>query len=113
MRRRASEAGRAVWRSGGRLAAAALFLTARPPDRLSAQGINNSGALFLVFPVGARGGEGAGAARAGGRRGGGLFGPAGARAAGAERGLAPERDARGGRDPHPPPALPPPHPPRA
>src|SRR2546425_475438 len=54
MRRRASEAGRAVWRSGGRLAAAALFLTARPPDRLSAQGINNSGALFLVFPVGAR-----------------------------------------------------------
>src|SRR3989449_11152015 len=54
MRRRASEGGRTVWRSGGRLAAAALLLTARPPDHLSAQEINNSGALFLVFPVGAR-----------------------------------------------------------
>jgi hypothetical protein len=32
-----------------------LVLTARPPDRLSAQDqVQNSGALFLLFPVGAR-----------------------------------------------------------
>src|SRR3989442_8504908 len=54
MRRRASDDGRPVWRSGGRLVAIAALLTARPADRLSAQQVNNSGALFLVFPVGAR-----------------------------------------------------------
>src|SRR3989442_1782900 len=54
MRRRASDGGRAVWRSGGQLVAMAALLTARPADRLSAQQVNNSGALFLVFPVGAR-----------------------------------------------------------
>jgi hypothetical protein len=33
----------------------ALFVTARPPDRLSAQDLaNNAGALFLLFPVGAQ-----------------------------------------------------------
>src|SRR2546429_7689222 len=46
MRRRASE-------GVGRLALA-LLLTAYPPDRLASQQVNNSGALFLVFPVGAR-----------------------------------------------------------
>src|SRR5438876_860831 len=46
MRRRASE-------GVGRLALA-LVLTAYPPDRLASQQVNNSGALFLVFPVGAR-----------------------------------------------------------
>src|SRR5437870_9605551 len=46
MRRRASE-------GVGRLALA-LVLTAYPPDRLASQQVNNSGALFPVFPVGAR-----------------------------------------------------------
>src|SRR3989442_3695678 len=46
MRRRASE-------GVGRLALA-LGLTVYPPDRLASQQVNNSGALFLVFPVGAR-----------------------------------------------------------
>src|SRR5712691_9047548 len=60
MRRNHSDVGRAVWRSGGPLVAAAAFLTARPPDRLSAQAVTdagqvqNSGALFLLFPVGAQ-----------------------------------------------------------
>src|SRR2546422_892123 len=119
MRRRASEGGRTVWRSGGRLAAAALLLTARPPDHLSAQEINNSGALFLVFPVGARAvGMGQAAAALEGRGeaafwnpaglatleqsgpwGGGVLEPGGTGHAGAERVRAPERDARGGRDP--------------
>src|SRR3989449_3902376 len=46
MRRRASE-------GVGRLALA-LVLTAYPPDRLASQQVNNSGALFLVLPVGAQ-----------------------------------------------------------
>src|SRR2546428_3900888 len=55
MRRRASDAGRADWRMGGwRAAALVTGLSAYPPIRLSAQQVNNSGALFLVFPVGAR-----------------------------------------------------------
>src|SRR2546427_2114260 len=55
MRRRASEGGWADWRMGGWGAAAHLtWLSAYPPIRLSAQQVNNSGALFLVFPVGAR-----------------------------------------------------------
>src|SRR2546427_5690181 len=55
MRRRASDGGRADWRMGGWGAAALLtWLSAHPPIRLSAQQVNNSGALFLVFPVGAR-----------------------------------------------------------
>src|SRR5256712_5449286 len=55
MRRRASDGGRADWRMGGWGAAALLTcLSAYPPIRLSAQQVNNSGALFLVFPVGAR-----------------------------------------------------------
>src|SRR2546427_5852597 len=55
MRRRASEGGWADWRMGGWGAAALLaWLSAYPPIRLSAQQVNNSGALFLVFPVGAR-----------------------------------------------------------
>src|SRR2546430_15040677 len=55
MRRRASDGGRADWRMGGWGAAALLtWLSAYPPIRLSAQQVNNSGALFLVFPVGAR-----------------------------------------------------------
>jgi hypothetical protein len=41
--------------SSGRLLALAALLTARPPDRLTAQEPPlNTGALFLVFPVGAR-----------------------------------------------------------
>src|SRR2546425_7450986 len=55
MRRRASEGGWADGRMGGWGAAALLtWLPAYPPNRLSAQQVNNSGALFLVFPVGAR-----------------------------------------------------------
>src|SRR3989442_1255324 len=55
MRRRASEGGWADWRMGGWGAAALLtWLSAYPPIPLSAQQVNNSGALFLVFPVGAR-----------------------------------------------------------
>ncbi len=38
---------------GGRVLAVALLLTARPPDRLTAQDVNNAGALFLALPVGA------------------------------------------------------------
>src|SRR3990172_1751481 len=41
--------------SSGRLLALAALLTARPPDRLTAQEPPlNTGALFLVFPIGAR-----------------------------------------------------------
>src|SRR5438477_12535514 len=53
MRRSASKGGQAVRRLGGWTLLAAS-LTAYPPSRLSAQQVNNSGALFLVFPVGAR-----------------------------------------------------------
>src|SRR6266446_6519401 len=53
MRRSISDAGRPVGRSGGRLVAFALLVTAGPPDRLTAQDINNAGALFLTLPVGA------------------------------------------------------------
>src|SRR3989442_4813730 len=59
MRRTRSEGGRAVGRPGGRLLAMAVLLTTRPTDRLSAQAVTdagqvqNSGALFLLFPVGA------------------------------------------------------------
>jgi hypothetical protein len=53
MRRSTSKGGRAVGRSGGHLLAIALILTAGPPDRLSAQDVNNAGALFLSLPVGA------------------------------------------------------------
>src|SRR5438309_1031133 len=69
MRRRASDAGRADWRMGGWRAAALLtWLSAYPPIRLSAQQVNNSGALFLVFPVGGRAvGMGQTAAAVGGR----------------------------------------------
>src|SRR5712692_7743837 len=58
MRRNPSEGGQAVWRSGGRFLAVAALLTARPPVRLSGQvdlgQIQNSGAIFLLFPVGAQ-----------------------------------------------------------
>lgn len=55
MRRSTSEGGRAIWRSVGRLAALAVLLTAPPADGLAAQEIaTNSGALFLLFPVGAQ-----------------------------------------------------------
>src|SRR3989449_7577161 len=60
MRRNRSEGGRAVGRPGGRLLAMAVLLTTRPTDRLSAQAVTdagqvqNSGALFLLFPVGAQ-----------------------------------------------------------
>src|SRR6266511_726583 len=55
MRRSTSDGGRAVRRSGGRWLVIALLLTARPPDRLTAQDLtNNAGALFLLFPVGAQ-----------------------------------------------------------
>src|SRR6267378_7951483 len=54
MRRSTSRGGRAVRRSVGRLLAVVAVLTARPPDRLTAQAFpNNSGALFLSLPVGA------------------------------------------------------------
>src|SRR2546425_826726 len=53
MRRSASKGGQAVRRLGGWTLLAAS-LTVYPPSRLSAQQVNNSGALFLVFPVGAR-----------------------------------------------------------
>src|SRR5258708_13121795 len=52
MRRSRSE-GRVRWRAGGRVLAG-LLLAAGPPARLGAQVANNSGALFLVFPVGAQ-----------------------------------------------------------
>jgi hypothetical protein len=42
-----------AWRAGGR-ALAGLLLAAGSPARLPAQVANNSGALFLVFPVGAQ-----------------------------------------------------------
>ena len=48
--RRSRSDGRA-WRAGGPLLAG-LLLAAGPPGRLSCQVANNSGALFLVFPVG-------------------------------------------------------------
>jgi hypothetical protein len=60
MRRNRSEAGQAVRRSGGRLLVLAGLLTARPTERLFAQttpqdaNALNSGALFLLFPVGAQ-----------------------------------------------------------
>src|SRR5881409_2498443 len=55
MRRRASEGGQAVRRLDGQILSFVLWLlTAYPPIRLPAQQVNNSGALFLVFPVGAR-----------------------------------------------------------
>lgn len=45
---------RADWRTAGQIALVALALSALPPGRLSAQQQPlNSGALFLVFPVGA------------------------------------------------------------
>src|SRR2546422_959204 len=55
MRQRTSD-GRADWRTGGPLVPLALLLlSACPPVRLSAQELaNNSGALFLLFPVGAQ-----------------------------------------------------------
>ncbi len=55
MRRRASD-GSAVERLGGWVFPIAfLFLSAQPPNRLSAQEAPlNAGALFLVFPVGAQ-----------------------------------------------------------
>ncbi len=54
MRRNRSD-GWPDWRTGGRWITLAVVLTARPPDRLSAQEPPlNTGALFLVFPVGAR-----------------------------------------------------------
>jgi len=54
MRRSPSKGGRPVGRSAGRFLVLAVLLTARPPDRLTAQGLpNNSGALFLSLPVGA------------------------------------------------------------
>src|SRR2546425_6391123 len=60
MRRNHSEGGQGVWRSGGRFLAIAALLPARPPARLSAQAVpdagqvQNAGALFLLFPVGAQ-----------------------------------------------------------
>src|SRR6266566_2770401 len=55
MRRRASEGGQAVRRLDGQILSFVLWLlTAYPPIRLPAQQVDNSGALFLVFPVGAR-----------------------------------------------------------
>jgi hypothetical protein len=54
MRRSTSDRGRAVRWAGARWVAIAVVLTARPPGRLSAQGLNNSGALFLLIPVGAQ-----------------------------------------------------------
>src|SRR5712692_10502918 len=55
MRRKAFD-GWAVERSGGWvLPIAFIFLTAQPPNRLSAQELPlNAGALFLLFPVGAQ-----------------------------------------------------------
>lgn len=54
MRQRASD-GTAQWRTGGPIVALAVLLSAIPPFRLTAQSDPlNSGALFLVFPVGAR-----------------------------------------------------------
>lgn len=59
MRRSPSEAGQAVRRTGERFLVVAALLSARTPDALSAQtaadaGVLNSGALFLLFPVGAQ-----------------------------------------------------------
>src|SRR6266581_4551610 len=55
MRRRASEGGQSVRRLDGQILSFVLWLLAAyPPIRLPAQQVNNSGALFLVFPVGAR-----------------------------------------------------------
>src|SRR6266566_23955 len=57
MRRRASEGGQAVRRLDGQILSFVLWLlTAYPPIRLPAQQVDNSGALFLVFPVGVLGG---------------------------------------------------------
>jgi hypothetical protein len=54
MRPSTSKGGQAVSRSAARFLALAVFLTAGPPDRLTAQSLpNNSGALFLSLPVGA------------------------------------------------------------
>src|SRR6266571_4636916 len=54
MRRNTSSGGQAVRRLGGWTLLAAS-LTAYPPNRLTAQDLaNNSGALFLLFPVGAQ-----------------------------------------------------------
>src|ERR1700741_663789 len=53
--RRAVSKGPVVWRSAGRAVVAAVFLSASSGDSLAAQEQPlNSGALFLVFPVGAR-----------------------------------------------------------
>lgn len=55
MRRRASKGGQTDRRTGGQVLALVILLTASPPDRLTGQEPpNNSGALFLVFPVGAQ-----------------------------------------------------------
>lgn len=54
MRRSPSE-GLTDWRTAGQIALAAVALSAGPPGRLVAQQPLNSGALFLVFPVGAAG----------------------------------------------------------
>src|SRR6266576_795489 len=43
---------RSIFR-GRRLLVVALLLTARPPNRLTAQDVTNAGALFLALPVGA------------------------------------------------------------
>src|SRR5947208_15604851 len=76
MRRSASKGGQAVRRLGGWTLLAAS-LTVYPPSRLSAQQVNNSGALFLVFPVGARAvGMGQTAAARDGRGGAAFWDPA-------------------------------------
>src|SRR5256885_4932290 len=52
--RRSTSDGRADWRTGRRMVAMLAVLSAGPPVRLSAQDINNAGALFLSLPVGAQ-----------------------------------------------------------
>src|SRR2546427_9534677 len=56
MRRNISNSGQSVSRFGGQeLSFALLLLAAYPANRLPAQDlVNNSGALFLVLPVGAQ-----------------------------------------------------------
>lgn len=56
MRRNTSEGGQTANRLGGQtLSVALLLLTVYPSNRLAAQDLaNNSGALFLLFPVGAQ-----------------------------------------------------------
>src|SRR5438128_11802523 len=56
MRRNTSKGGQTVSRFGGQtLSVALLLLTGYPSHRLTGQDLaNNSGALFLLFPVGAQ-----------------------------------------------------------